>query len=101
MKYCTHCGREILDEAVICPGCGCAVESTTKMPQESSNTANSAILLAILFPIIGLVLGIVGTCNYKTPKYKTRCIIAIPLSIFAWIVWIGVLAFLGTGLALH
>lgn len=24
MKYCVHCGRELLDEAVICPGCGCA-----------------------------------------------------------------------------
>ena len=25
MKYCTKCGKELLDEAVICPGCGCAV----------------------------------------------------------------------------
>ena len=24
MKYCSHCGKELLDEAVICPGCGCA-----------------------------------------------------------------------------
>ena len=24
MKYCTHCGKELLDEAVICVGCGCA-----------------------------------------------------------------------------
>lgn len=25
MKYCTHCGKELLEEAVICVGCGCAV----------------------------------------------------------------------------
>ena len=25
MKYCTHCGNELNDEAVICPKCGCAV----------------------------------------------------------------------------
>lgn len=25
MKFCTHCGREIADEAVVCPGCGCTV----------------------------------------------------------------------------
>jgi len=25
MKYCTHCGKELFDEAVICVGCGCAV----------------------------------------------------------------------------
>ena len=23
MKYCTKCGRQLFDEAVICPGCGC------------------------------------------------------------------------------
>ena len=27
MKYCSHCGAELLDEAVICPKCGCSVES--------------------------------------------------------------------------
>ena len=26
MKYCSKCGKELLDEAVICMGCGCAVE---------------------------------------------------------------------------
>ncbi|MBO7394077.1 MAG: zinc-ribbon domain-containing protein, partial [Abditibacteriota bacterium] len=24
MKYCRQCGKELLDEAVICPHCGCA-----------------------------------------------------------------------------
>ncbi len=26
MKYCTHCGKEIADEAVICLNCGCSVQ---------------------------------------------------------------------------
>ena len=26
MKYCSKCGNELLDDAVICPKCGCAVE---------------------------------------------------------------------------
>ena len=25
MKYCTHCGAEIDDKAVLCTKCGCAV----------------------------------------------------------------------------
>lgn len=25
MKYCSSCGSELKDEAVICPKCGCAV----------------------------------------------------------------------------
>jgi hypothetical protein len=24
MKYCTHCGKELCDEAVVCTNCGCA-----------------------------------------------------------------------------
>lgn len=24
MKYCTHCGKELVDEAVVCTACGCA-----------------------------------------------------------------------------
>ena len=26
MKYCTHCGKELLDEAVVCVACGCPVQ---------------------------------------------------------------------------
>lgn len=26
MKFCSHCGKEINDEAVVCPFCGCATE---------------------------------------------------------------------------
>lgn len=30
MKYCVHCGKEILDEAVVCPHCGCLVKTVEK-----------------------------------------------------------------------
>ena len=26
MKYCVHCGKQLLDAAVICPGCGCPAQ---------------------------------------------------------------------------
>lgn len=26
MKYCSKCGHQIMDETIICPNCGCAVE---------------------------------------------------------------------------
>ena len=35
MKYCTHCGKELLDEAVICIGCGCVVENKMMKRTES------------------------------------------------------------------
>ena len=74
MKYCSKCGKQIMDEAVICPGCGCAVEGATNpvvaannAQGESSSLATSAIVFAILMPIVGLILGIIGVGKYKTP----------------------------------
>lgn len=43
MKYCTKCGKELFDEAVICPGCGCKTES-----YNSSNELQSSALLNTL-----------------------------------------------------
>ncbi len=28
MKYCSRCGTQLVDEAVVCTGCGCPVAST-------------------------------------------------------------------------
>ena len=30
MKYCEKCGKEIMEEEVVCPGCGCAVVKEIK-----------------------------------------------------------------------
>ena len=30
MKFCSHCGKELMDEAVVCPGCGCPVQTDKK-----------------------------------------------------------------------
>ena len=62
MKYCTHCGKEIMDEAVICPGCGCAVGSSAQAA--SVGNADISALLNTLSQrvktngIIWLVIGI-------------------------------------------
>ena len=63
MKYCTHCGKELLDEAVICVGCGCAVKGQNT--QTTNNISfNRSTLLNTLSQrlntngIIWLVIGI-------------------------------------------
>ena len=30
MKFCSHCGKQILKDAVVCPHCGCATESKAR-----------------------------------------------------------------------
>ena len=58
MKYCTYCGKEIMDEAVICVGCGCPTG------KKSVPAADKTALLTTLAQrlntngIIWLVIGI-------------------------------------------
>ena len=65
MKYCTHCGKELLDEAVICVGCGCGCAVSRENTQMTNNqSVNGTILLNTLSQrlntngIIWLVIGI-------------------------------------------
>ena len=51
MKYCSHCGNELLDEAVVCPRCGCRVES-----QRVNVDRNDLFLVIKIFMIIGCVV---------------------------------------------
>ena len=34
MKFCGSCGKELVDEAVVCPGCGCAVAANNVSGQD-------------------------------------------------------------------
>lgn len=63
MKYCKKCGAELVDEAVICPKCGCAVEDqpvTSNVPAWQLKTNKSllkyVLLSLITFGIYGLVV---------------------------------------------
>ena len=48
-RYCEHCGKELVNEAVICPNCGCSVAKNNQ--KEYSKTV--AILLWIFLGGIG------------------------------------------------
>lgn len=62
MKYCTHCGKELMDEAAICIGCGCPVEGQNL--QTSELLGDGAVMINTLAQrlntngIIWLVIGI-------------------------------------------
>ena len=60
MKYCSHCGKELFDEAVLCPGCGCEVGSKR---QDISTTDAKALLVKLSEKektngVIWLIIGI-------------------------------------------
>lgn len=51
MKFCQKCGKEIADEAVICPGCGCAVNG-----QKNGNGGDDGLAVASkVFLILGCI----------------------------------------------
>ena len=38
MKYCSQCGKELVDEAVVCPNCGCAVQAPANQQEDKPST---------------------------------------------------------------
>ena len=86
--YCSKCGKEIMDEAIICPGCGCAVKESKKV----EDTVNGGLmLLSILIPLAGVILWPVK--HKETPKAAMCYGIA---GIFSWILWYIVIILVST-----
>lgn len=112
--YCTHCGKEIDDKAVICINCGVPMHSLrTIVPANTAEPkrANSlgiagfvisilSVWLGVLFcipSILGLVFSIVGMANMK--KYNSAnglaiaglvlSILSLMLWTFFWVVMLG------------
>ena len=52
MKFCQKCGKEIMDEAIICPGCGCNV-AEEKKPVSGGN--DGLAVASKIFLIIGCI----------------------------------------------
>jgi uncharacterized membrane protein YvbJ len=78
MKFCSKCGNELVDEAVVCTKCGCAVVSST--PQTSSvvnqddEVSIGFCVLSVLVPLFGVIYWAVK--NKETPKRAKACGIA-------------------------
>lgn len=72
--FCSNCGKEINDNAVICIHCGCLTSAANKVPANEDNTttgiaspkATNALVYSILglvlcwIPLVGLVFSIVA-----------------------------------------
>ena len=77
MKFCSKCGKELLDEAVVCTGCGCAVANAPQ-PIQATNAAPVAdevnigfCVLSALIPLFGVIY---WAMKYKeTPKKAKAC----------------------------
>ncbi len=55
MKYCTKCGHELVDEAIICTNCGCAVTPAKGADPADAPNMGFAVL-SFFIPLVGLIL---------------------------------------------
>ncbi len=58
MAYCTNCGHEISDQAVVCPNCG-VPQKEVKATSSKDNGSLGWGLLGFCFPVVGLILFLV------------------------------------------
>lgn len=62
IAFCRNCGNEVRNEAVICMKCGCYLinsGNTSNLVVDDSPASAWEILLSVLFPIAGIILGCV------------------------------------------
>lgn len=66
MKYCTYCGKQIADEAVICLNCGCKTVNEKNSTFKTEATVNNIVMqetessLATWAKICGIVSFFIG-----------------------------------------
>jgi len=69
MKYCSHCGKELVDEAIVCPGCGCGVATVSKANPVTDVPNTGLNVISFLLPIVGLILYIM---EYERAPKKAK-----------------------------
>lgn len=66
--YCTKCGKELLDEAVICPECGCPTSNYNNATNSDYNSENH--MPDAPLTDVEEAKGIVSTVKEKLKKYR-------------------------------
>lgn len=91
--YCTKCGEEINDEAVICPKCGCPTLNYATATAETEKTATNGFAIAgficsFISPILGWIFGGMGLskANKTNGKGKGLSVAAIIISSVSFLI---------------
>ena len=82
MKFCSKCGKELVDDAIICTGCGCAVVKPETNPVEDKVSVGLCILSALI-PLFGIIYWPVK--HKETPKKAQACGIT---ALVSWVICI-------------
>lgn len=80
MKYCTKCGNELLDDAVVCVKCGCPVQPTSpihvapapeQLERKKKNRINTAFILHII-ATASIILFVIAALTMMPDEYASE-----------------------------
>lgn len=73
MKYCSRCGSELVDDAVVCTHCGCLCDKANRIAQDRYNGLAIGGFVASFFSnIVGLILCIIALNQLKKSDEKGK-----------------------------
>ena len=68
--FCSKCGKEVNDEAIVCVHCGCAIENKKVSAVANGDAPNTGFaVLGFFIPLVGLILYLV---NKDTHPLKAK-----------------------------
>lgn len=80
--FCSNCGKEIADNAIVCIHCGCA----TPNHQCNNTNTNKSMLCAV---ILWLLLGGIGAHRFYL-GHNTSAVIMLLCLLFCWLIVPGI-----------
>lgn len=69
MKYCEKCGKELFDEAVVCPGCGCSAAKPAAPAKQRPKMNKKTKLLCIIGGVV-LAVAIIAAVLFMPRNIK-------------------------------
>lgn len=78
--YCKNCGKEIDDNADVCLNCGSYTDKgklINSVPEVQDTISAAIVVVSILIPIIGIVIGIANINNSKPRSGKCYLAVAV------------------------
>ena len=71
MKFCSKCGKEIAEDAVICVGCGCVLEAETQSSLKGIKISRKKIVISIA-AIVVLACVVVGAAFLMNKQKESQ-----------------------------